>query len=176
MSSSLASIWRTNFRCASIRGRLTTALSRDGTPGTAGVASMRLLWNRRMSSAQSLIVQPIVNAPGVSPAGIVLAHHSTVIGPWTVVGPGLDDPPSGGAGQPSGSVSRHQTQFGSYGLRSLTPLTSGLTGPKFAPVGIGERAPGRRNGPQPTTKTSVSPFPEHPTSPGSPASWLLPWR
>src|SRR5688572_21427599 len=127
-------MWSTNFLFAVIRGRETTALSRSGTEHSAGVASMRPLSNLRMSSAQSLIVQPIVKAPGVSHAGNVLAHHSTVIGPWTVVGtPGrLATTP----GQPSGSVSRHQTQFGSYGLRSLTPFTSGLIGvPQEAPTG-----------------------------------------
>ena len=87
-------------------GRLTVATSRDATPGAAGVAVTRCSC-RSTPSAHSRIVQSAWKPmPAAQP--LQLAHHSTVIGPPTVVGPGRG--PFDGQPDPT---ARHQIQLGS---------------------------------------------------------------
>ena len=96
------------MRCwAVIVGTKTTAFSRLGMWQSVGVCSMRPLSNLSAPSAQTLIVQPIVNRPTVVQAGFVLPHHSTVSGPEIVFGPGVWT-----AGQPV-PIARHHVKFGS---------------------------------------------------------------
>src|SRR6266446_250186 len=97
------SMWSTNFVFAVTFGRLTVAVSSDGTFGVLGVP-VTCSWRKtRLPSAHNRILH---SPPRRTHSALHACHQLTVIAPLSVVG-----------------LDTVQSQFGSSGLRSVVPFS-----------------------------------------------------